>query len=97
MLPGILSILVVAMLVLLASVLLAKVKRGAKKKAAALPVTEPKKEGGRNTTFKTPQNVASSTRAGSAAFADRQAAGAARTAIENLKSAVEAWHCGGST
>jgi hypothetical protein len=97
MLPGILSILVVAMLVLLASVLLAKVKRGAKKKAAALPVTEPKKEGGRNTTFKTPQNVASSTRAGSAVFADRQAAGAARTAIENLKSAVEAWHGGGST
>ena len=95
MLPGILGILVVAMLVLLASVLLAK--RCAKKKADGLPVTEPKVEGGRNTTFKTPQNVASSTRAGSAAFADRQAAGAARTAIENLKSAVEAWHGGGGS
>jgi hypothetical protein len=95
MLPGILSILVVAMLVLLASVLLAKrnALKSTEPKEPAGQSTAFKASGGRNTGKREPSKV--QTRTEKVSFSERQHAAKQRTDKQNLEAAVKAFHGAG--
>jgi hypothetical protein len=83
MMPGILPIIIVAMMVLPVPALKSEIS----KKIGT---------GRRNTGLHAKSDVASNTRSGKSAHAERQADVASRSDLENLKKAVELWHGQGS-
>ena len=79
MMPGILPIIIVAMMVLP----FPAIKGAISKKIAS---------GNRNTGLREKSDVALNTRSGKSAHAERQADIASRSDLENLKKGVELWH-----